>query len=462
MIRRALYFLFFFILSSFHHAAASKPHVLFISIDDLRPELGCYGKTQIKSPHIDRLAEEGVLFKRAYCQVPTCGASRASLFSGLRPTPNRFLTAKSSVDEEAGDVIDLAGYFKQHGYYTVSNGKIHHSPKDRADSWDEVFRPNGYMQYQTPENIEIAKNNKWGAACWEAPDVEDNALQGGKIADKVIEDLRKAKESGQPSFITVGLTKPHLPFIAPKKYWDLYSEEDIKMAPNPFAPKNAPKISLHNSRELRLFYTDVPEKGPIPEEIIPKLIHGYYACVSFSDAMVGRILDELDRLEMRDETIVILWGDHGWQLGEHDMWVKHCVYNTSLNAPLIISAPGMQQDKIANGLVEFVDIYPTLCDLAGIGLPDHLQGASVKPMLEDASHPGKRAVFSRFRLGDTVRTDRYMYSEWMENGEIIARMLYDHEVDPWENENVAEYPEFSDVVSNHSKLLAEHRDTFFE
>jgi arylsulfatase A-like enzyme len=407
------------------------------------------------TPHIDRLAQEGVLFQRAYCQVPVCGASRASLLTGLHPRPDRFVNYYTRADKDTPGVTDLPAHFKQHGYHTISNGKIYHKQDDNQASWHDIVRPLDFRQYQTQENLDLMKEHG-KAQAYEAPDVADNVLQGGKIAHKVIQDLRRARQSGQPAFITAGLTKPHLPFIAPKKYWDMYKPEDINLADNPFAPKDSPKQALHNWNELRSMYTGIPQTGPVSDDLARTLIHGYYACTTFSDAMIGLILDELDRLNMRQDTVIVLWGDHGWQLGEHGLWCKHCSFNTSLQAPLIFSAPGMSRNIPCNALVEFVDIYPTLCDLAGLPLPRHLQGTSLVPHLKNPQTPGREAVFARYHAADSMRTDRYLYTEWSSNGQVEARMLYDHQVDPAENVNISELPENQALVARLSRMLQTH------
>jgi arylsulfatase A-like enzyme len=442
-------------IESLRQNKSERPNVLFISIDDLRPQLGCYGQHYMITPNIDRLAKTGVLFNRAYCQVPVCGASRASLLTGLRPTPDRFVDYDSRADKDAPGITDLPMHFKQHGYRTISNGKIYHHKEDNQASWDEIFRPPDFRQYQTRENLESMK--KFGkAAAYESPDVADNVLQGGKIADKVIRDLRQAKQSGRPAFITAGLTKPHLPFIAPKKYWDMYKREDINLADNPFAPKNSPKQALHNWSELRNMYTNIPQTGPVSDDLARTLIHGYYACTTYTDAMIGNMLNELDRLDMRQETLIVLWGDNGWQLGEHGLWCKHANFNTSLHVPLIFSVPGMSHDTKCNALVEFTDIYPTLCELAGLPMPSHLQGTSLVPHLKNPQAPGKEAVFARYLKGDSIRTDRYLYTEWSNKGNVEARMLYDHHLDPAENINISEMPENKELVAKLSRMLQSH------
>ncbi len=431
--------------------AAPKPNVLFIVVDDLRPQLGCYGDKQMISPNIDRLASEGALFDRAYCQVPVCGASRASLMTGLRPTPTRFVDYDTWVEKDAPDVADLPGWFLQHGYDTFSMGKVYHFYTDKKESWTQLGDTNitgkGWCDYQrtTPG---------MPGPSYESADVPDEKYCQSQIADAAIARLQKISLSGKPAFLAVGFTKPHLPFVAPKKYWDLYDHDGLKLAPNPFQPRGAPNEAMHNFDELRAF-SDIPKgKAPIPDDLALSLIHGYYACVSFADAMVGRVLDELDRLGMQDNTIVVLWGDNGWQLGEHALWCKHDLFNTALHVPLMIRAPGIKPSR-TDALVEFLDVYPTLCELAGIPSPGHLQGKSVVPLLHNPSASWKPAVFSRYRDGESVQTERYRYSEW-KNG---ARMLYDHQNDPDENTNISENPENKTIIENMQQLLRENRET---
>ncbi len=439
-------------------AGAKKKNVLFIAVDDLRPQLGCYGKKQMISPNIDRLAARGVLFERAYCQVPVCGASRASLLTGLRPTRNRFLSYKTLAEKDARGVVTLPRHFKRNGYHTVSNGKVFHHKTDCKGGWsEEIYRPKDFCIYHTEENRALVKNTKRARGLpWECAAVGDSDYQGGKIADKVIADLRKAKKEGYPFFITAGFTKPHLPFNCPQKYWDRYDREKIVRADNPFPPKNAPRQALHNFGELRS-YAKVPKKGPVPAEMAITLKHGYYACVTYTDTMIGKILEELDRLDMDGDTVVILWGDHGWQLEEHGLWCKHCNFNTSLNAPLIVAAPGVAHNQKARGLVEFLDIYPTLCDLAGLEKPAHLQGRSLAPLMQNPGMKWNEAIFSRWHSGESVRTDRFLYTEWRDKkGAVSARMLYDHKKDPDENVNVAEEAAYADDVKRLHTILSAH------
>lgn len=437
--------------------AAEQPNILFIAVDDLRPELGCYGADYMITPNIDRLAGEGVLFERAFCNYPVCGASRASLMTGLRPSPTRFISYKSRADQDAAGIPDLAATLKKAGYRTINNGKIYHDRTDNEDSWDEIFRPKEFCQYFNEENLKlIPADVQYGPGLkgcpYEAADEPDESYQGAVVAAKAIEELKRAKKSGKPVFITAGFSKPHLPFNCPQKYWDMYPAENISMPDNFFVPTNAPSEAIHDFNEIRSFH-GVPETGPLPEEMALNLIRGYRACTTFTDAMIGRVFDTMDELEMWDDTIVILWGDHGWQLGEHTLWCKHANFNTSLQVPLMVRAPG-QAANDTMALVELVDLYPTICDLAGIEKPNHLEGKSFVPVLDKPSMDWKKAVFGRYKLGDSIRTDRYLYTEWKnKKGERTASMLYDHKVDPDENNNVAGHPEYSDVVKRLSMEL---------
>jgi arylsulfatase A-like enzyme len=277
------------------------------------------------------------------------------------------------------------------------------------------------------------------------------------MIDKTINDLKRLSKSDKPFFIAAGLRKPHLPFNAPKKYWDMYPLEKIDLAANPFRAKDAPEAAYHGWHELRGYF-GMPKKEKMPDDVARKLIQGYYACTTYADAQIGRLLDTLDELNLRENTIVLLIGDHGWNLGEHTLWCKHCNFDTSLRAPMIISAGGMTKNRTSDSLVEFIDLFPTLCDLAGLDKPDQLQGKSLVPILKDPKVKVKDAVFSRYHDGESIRTDRYLYTEWLnEKGQIHSRMLYDHKTDPAENVNIAEKPENATIVSELSQKLAQLR-----
>lgn len=445
------YLLFSAFISSYLLAASAtkKPNILFIAVDDLRPELGCYGSSVALSPNIDQLAKSGTLFERAYCQVPVCGASRASLMTGLYPTDKRFVTYYSRADKDAPGVTDLPTWFQQNGYTTISNGKIYHEWNDSRDSWSEFYRPPDFGLYNLPVNVALPKGKR---PAYEAADVADEAYAGGLMTNKIIKDLERAKAAGSPFFITAGYTKPHLPFNAPKKYWDLYKYDSIELVDNPYVPLGAPKEAIHGWHELRNMYCGIPKEGPLSDELARTLMHGYYACVSYTDAMIGKLLDALDRLGMSDDTIVLLWGDHGWQLGEHSLWCKHSLFETSLHAPLIIRAPGYDSSQRVKALVEFVDIYPTLCELAGLTVPNHLQGKSMKSLMLDPKQDFKTYIFGRYHGGDSVRSDGFQYTQWKSG----AEMLYDHSVDPDENINIVNDAAYMETVNKMREALKEH------
>jgi len=431
-----------------------KPNVLFIVVDDLRPQLGCYGHRQMLSPNIDRLAGEGVLFSRAYCQVPVCGASRASVMSGVRPGRDRFINYNTWLQQDLPNAVSCPKHFRNNGYHTISNGKVFHHRKDDIESWsEEPWRPSGmWLNYLLAENTKLAAVQSRGRA-FEAADVGDSDYFDGQIADKSIADLRRLKGMDKPFFLAAGFIKPHLPFNSPKRYWDLYKRAQIDLADNPFRPKGAPDAALHNWGELRS-YAGIPKDGPLDDELARTLIHGYYACVSYTDAQIGRLLAEVGRLGLRDNTVVVLWGDHGWQLGEHGLWCKHCNFETSLHSPLIVTAPGIKGPKKTNRLVEYIDIYPSLCRLCNLPVPAQVEGTSFVPVMKEPNRKWKKAVFSRFKEGDSVKTDRYRYTEWTNSdGQIYARMLYDHKVDAAENINISELPENKGLVQELARML---------
>ncbi|MBI1247705.1 sulfatase-like hydrolase/transferase [bacterium] len=445
-------FLLIFVAGSSY--AADRPNVLFIAVDDLRPELGCYGKPHIVSPNIDRLASQGTVFERAYCMVPTCGASRAALMTSIRPARDRFVTYLASAEKEVPDITTLNTHFKNAGYYTVSNGKVFHHPEDNAHGWSEKpWRPKA-PTYKLAASIAASKTTpKKRGPAYESADVADDFYADGKLANKAILDLQRLKEQDQPFFLAVGFFKPHLPFIAPKKYWDLYDPNDIKLPETYHRPKDAPDAAIHNSGELRA-YAGIPKTGPVSDQTALDMIRGYYACVSYTDANIGKLLDELDRLGLADNTIVVLWGDHGWNLGEHTLWCKHSCFETSMHAPLIVKVPGKYQGQKTAALTEFVDIYPSLCELCGIDIPEHCQGQSFVPLLKDPTAEGKPFAIGRFSAGDTIRTDQFRYTEYSSKKQgAIAKMLYDHQEDPQEDENVVSQPKLKKEVKQLSQQL---------
>ncbi|MGY8768776.1 MAG: sulfatase, partial [Pirellulales bacterium] len=443
-------------------AEETRPNVLFIAVDDLRPQLGCYGEKNIHSPNIDKLANSGVMFEKAYCMVPTCGASRASMMSGIRPSRNRFISYTAVAADDAPGMTTMNTQFKQNGYYTVSLGKVFHNPADNAQGWSETpWRPKAESWYQRPENIKLHIENskrpgKKRGPAWESADVADNAYADGMLAERAMADLQRLKEKDQPFFMAVGFLKPHLPFIAPQKYWELYDHDKIKIPSNYHPPRNAPKESIHSFGEMRS-YAGIPAKGPVSDDTALNLIHGYYACVSYTDAQIGKLLRELDRLELTKDTIVVLWGDHGWNLGEHTLWCKHSCYETSMRIPLIIKAPKIEGGQTRSGVVESIDLYPTLCQLAGIPQPKNLQGDSLVGYLKDAKAPWKTAAIGRFKDGDTIRTADFRYTEYTDKkGKQTAQMIYKHDIDPGENNNVVKHRKIRTETLN--KQLHEQMD----
>ncbi len=476
-----------------------RPNVLFIAVDDLRPELNCYGQSYVKSPNIDRLAGEGVTFTRAYCQSAVCNPSRASLMTGLRPDAIKVWDLRTDFRDTRPETVTLPQCFKQNGYHTAGIGKIYHNVIPDPLSWSEPklyidgypFDPDAvYRDNSIVDNIEKRKEriikagrdkrfiDRFGqwyikAEATEAPDVPDNAYFDGAQTDVAIKKLKEFKDKDEPFFFGVGYYRPHLPFNAPKKYWDLYNRNEIPLAENDFLPENSTVMAVNNLRELK-GYSDFrhithPKDGKLTEEEARLLRHGYFACVSYIDAQIGRLLDELDRLGLRENTIVVLWGDHGWKLGEHASWCKMTNYEIDTRVPLIISAPGSEANgKNCNALVEFVDIYPTLCDLAGISKPDELEGTSAAALLINPSLKWKSAAFSQFLregiwispdgkeyMGYTIRTDRYRYVEWInwETKEKAAAELYDHNNDPMENKNIALLPGNDEILKEMSGRL---------
>jgi len=427
-----------------------QANILFIAIDDLRPQLGCYGDKIIQSPNVDKLAGSGVLFSRAYCQQAVCSPSRTSLMTGRRPNTTKVWDLKTHFRSTIPDVVTLPQYFKNNGYYTQCIGKIYHDPASAQDSlsWSgpeilAVTKREG--KYVLPANLQKGSAK---AAATEQADVPDDAYIDGQVADQAMNMLRKIKD--KPFFLAVGFRRPHLPFSAPKKYWDLYDREKIPLPAQPTLPSNPPAYAAHKSEELR-GYSDIGP-GQIADEKQRELLQGYYAAISYTDAQIGKVLAELDRLDLRKNTIIVLWSDHGYHLGEKGLWTKTTNYELDTRVPLIIAAPGKEHGARSDALVELVDLYPTLAELAGLPIPEGLEGTSAAPLLSKPDQPWKSAVFSQFPrpwqyrgnqpeiMGYTVRTDRYRYVEWrnFKSGEVKGTELYNLQADPGEVNNIAD------------------------
>ncbi|MBT3637247.1 MAG: sulfatase [Opitutae bacterium] len=428
----------------------AKPNILFIAIDDLRPELGCFGVKEVRSPNIDKLATGGTIFKRAYCQVAVCGASRASLMTGLRPTQKRFLKYDTFAEKDAPGAMTLAEELKNFGYHCISNGKIFHHLNDTAKrSWNEnPWKPDmGGAYFLDPKSKSMIGGRKKRGPVLESPKVDDNAYPDGQIADKTIADLKRMKKQDKPFFIACGFKKPHLPFYAPKKYWDLYDRASLELAENREYPQDAPSL-LRGSGEIHNYHNRGMKYNS--EEWHRACLHGYYACVSYVDAQVGKVLKTLDDLNLRKNTIIVLWGDHGWHLGEHNFWGKHNVMHLSTRSPLIVSAPGFKSGQACDRLVEFVDLYPTLIEMTGLrSVNKGLEGTSFKPLLGDPHLKWKSAAFSKFGPAESLITNRFNYAEF-DDGQ---KMLFDLKADPDENVNLAASPEYNKTLNRLGKIL---------
>jgi iduronate 2-sulfatase len=487
-----------------------RPNVLFIPVDDLRTELGCYGVSHVVSPNIDRLAESGMRFGQAHCQSALCNPSRASLLTGLRPDTIRVWDLQTDLRTTVPDAVTLPQHFRQNGYHTLGIGKVFHNIFPDPPSWDEGVFLDGFpfdpdAVYAGEEGLEIqarkrqalvdagrgeSAKDRFGyyylkAVATEATDVPDNAYYDGAQTDWAVEKLSELAGREEPFFLAVGYYRPHLPFNAPKRYWDLYDRETIPLAENDFFPRSTPSMAINSMREVR-GYTDFahvkhPTEGSLTEEEARLLKHGYLASVSYTDAQVGRLLDALEEEGLAEDTLVILWGDHGWKLGEHNSWGKMTNFETDTRAPLLLRAPGQLRAGLSTErLVEFVDIYPTLCELCGLPVPPGLEGLSAVPLLSQPDRPWKTAVFSQYLrsgawvgpdgaeyMGRTLRTERYRYGEWRlweeeraaggawATVDPVAVELYDHATDPGENENLAGRPEHADRVVELRGRLAE-------
>lgn len=400
-----------------------KPNILFIAIDDLRPELGCYGSPIAVTPNLDKIAAEGLLFDRAYCQEAICSPSRASLMTGARPDEIGIIENYTYFRDVNPEIITLPQHFIANGYEATYTGKVYHGHfTDDEKSWSreaaidrvEVKKPNFPGGYALPENQKIFKENKaamiekYGEAAkyglgmgpaYENADVPDQSYIDGWHTDLAIATVKDMVEKGQqPFFMGYGFHHPHLNWITPKKYWDLYNPEDIPMATNTEAPDGGAAMGLHASFELRVRH-GIPKSGPIEGELARTLKHAYLASTSYVDAQIGRMMETLDELGIRDNTIIIVWGDHGWHLGDMGVWGKATNYEIAARVPMMIWTPDMpdkNRGAVTDALVELVDMYPTLCELAGIEKPEHLQGHSFAPLLDDPGQEWKKAAFSQF------------------------------------------------------------------
>lgn len=443
-----------FCFSTFAQNDSQKENIIFIIVDDLRDLIMADNQLEILTPNIDRLKKSGVNFKNSFTNNPVCGASRASMLTGLRPTKSRFKTYYTKINEDTPNALTIASYLRKNGYKTISNGKISHHAKDAAYGWNDIFRAprNNPKDYKDSINIKNLKNN-FGPAS-EFVYLDDSDYSDGKVTQKTIQDIHSISKSDKPFFIAIGFRKPHLPFIAPKKYWDLYDKNEISLPVNNFFPPSAPQKANY-FYELRKF-TDIPNKGPISDEKAKELIHAYYACVSYIDAQIGLILDELDNQDLTSNTTVVLTSDHGFSLSEHGRWTKHNLFQYELKIPMVISSPKYKKNKTSESFVELVDLYPTLCDIAGLEIPDFAQGKSLIDNLKNPKKITSDIAFSIWKNGETLISNKYYYTEWSRKGNVTHRMLFDIESDEFQMNNIAEIKSYKPVVDSLSKILNKH------
>ncbi|MCK5907582.1 MAG: sulfatase [Flavobacteriales bacterium] len=482
------------------HAKDKPMNILFLSMDDLKPMLGAYGDDFVISPNIDKLASEGVTFDNAYAQQAVCAVSRVSLFCGQSPDRTKVWDLKTQMRDVKPNALTIPQYFKQNGYITVGRGKLLHGQVDSDQiSWtipyiypDRMKYAKGFLapvqdRYQNPEIHKLYKEAKakklnWGeinryfksknlALSTENLDIPDNAYVDGATADAGIVFLDSLSKLDKPFFLALGFKKPHLPFVAPKKYWDMYNREDMKIAPYQEHAKDTPELAYKLPGEIH-GYSDIPKKEPIPLEKQKELIHGYHACVSYVDAQVGRVIDHLKELGLEKNTLIVLWGDHGWHLGDHGLWTKHSNFEQATRVPLIISAPGVKKGVHAKTMAELIDLFPTLVDYAGLEMPNNIEGKSLVPVLKDNNVIVKDFAISQFPRGDnddimgySMRTKRYRITLWLkgeyrknaiyENPEIVGIELYDYENDPLEKVSLANNTEHKELTNRlKTKLLS--------
>ncbi len=461
-------------------AAEKRPNVLFLAVDDMRPQLGCYGDPTVKTPNMDRLASRGVIFDRAYCQQALCSPSRISLLSGRYPSTTQIFQIGPELRSTMPDIVTLPQHFKNNGYYTRSLGKVYHVGIDDPSSWSEPSWQSKKPRYGPEGSVLVRKaaqalrdagkkepekgagRSSYAGPAFEAPALGDEDLLDGDTAREATEVLRGlASKPEQPFFLAVGFSNPHVPWVSPKAYWDLYDAASLPMAPNPFLPRNAPAFAATSGDDF-YWYGNVPKDRKLSESFKRQCLHGYLAAISYIDAQVGRLLNELDALKLTEETVVVLWGDHGYYMGEHTWWGgKHNNYEGATRVPLIVAAPGQQAHGVkSQALVEFVDLAPTLADLCGLPAESGFEGVSLKPLLDDPRVTVKPQALSWYpkggRMGNAMRTERYRYVEWLDkSGEVVARELYDHEKDPQENDNLAVSESAAPLLSELGRQLGE-------
>lgn len=450
-------------------AAEPKPlNVLFIAVDDLRPEANASGSKVIKTPNLDRIAARGTTFDRAYCQQAVCSPSRSSLMTGRRPDATRVWDLETHFRTALPDAVTVAQYFKNHGYHSQGMGKIFHGGYDDAPSWTVPWQTPKAPQYANPENQQLQANNvdkkgRGRGPAYESGDVADDTYTDGKTARLAAATLAELKQKGKPFFLAVGMAKPHLPFVAPKKYWDLYDPKEIYVPAYQKLPAGAPAFVGHTNGELAS-YAGMPKDGVVDKATARTLRHGYYAATSYMDAQVGVVLDALEKEGLAENTVIVLWGDHGWQLGEHGLWHKHTNFELAARAPLLISVPGQKAaGRRSASLAEFIDIYPTLAEACGLPKPKDVEGVSLRPVLDDPAAKVRPVAISQYPrndagkslMGYSIRDDRWRLTLWRDrkDNSVHATELYDEANDPHETVNVAGKAEHAEVIARLTKFL---------
>ncbi len=432
-------------------ALAAPPNVLFIAADDLNHDMGCYNHPLVETPHLDRLARESTVFERAYCQYPQCSQSRSSMLTGLRPDTIQIYDLRTHFRDTTPDAVTLPQLFRQHDYFVARSGKIYHygNPGDIGTdglddkaSWDLVTNPSGRDKAEEHLVTNATSQRGLGSSIsWLAAEGTDEEQTDGLVATSIISLMEQHRD--RPFFLAAGFFRPHSPYIAPKRYFDMYPLDRIDMpevSRDDFA--GIPSIALASTNPWPWF--------GVSREEARRGKQAYYATVTFVDAQVGRLLDALDRLDLADNTIVVFWSDHGYFLGEKGLWKKQSNFERVARAPFILKAPGVTSPGTCERPVEFLDIYPTLADLCGLPTPDELEGTTLRPLLNDAQAEWDRPAFTQVHRrrnirGYSIRTNRWRYTEWGPEGS-EGNELYDHDQDPDERNNLAESQEHAERV----------------
>lgn len=440
-------------------AGAAKPNLLFVVVDDLRPLISCQGDPVAVTPNLDRLAADGMVFERAYAQYPICGPSRGSFMSGMRPDTTGLMGNNTPFHEAVPNALTINRYFMEQGYAVFGAGKIYHNSV--GGDWSEPYFKTDWLDHVQPDNkrkadLFFTKKSQGLPPSIEGEDVDDDAYCDGKAASAAAAWIAAAAKRDQPFAVFAGFRKPHLPWCAPKKYWDLYERDKMPIAENRFFPKGAPEIALKHYGEL-FGYSDIPNGAPLTDDLIRQSMHGYYACVSYADAQLGRLLDELKAAGIYENTLIVLCGDNGYQHGNNGVWTKGVCWETTNHVPLLLKVPGSKKAQRTNALVELLDIYPTLCRASGLPVPPHCEGRSLLPLVENPQRNWSVFSASQFKKGKAVarsiRTDRYRFTLWEKGfGNVVGTELYDYQNDPQGNTNLAVSPEYEKLVNKLTKL----------